>query len=174
MLLERVWAALDDFWSAHVWEGAQGPGAGRGAHGRGGGAAFGVHKDIVELLMQQKAGADCQVWHSAPFLCSVCSLRALCGQSCLGNCSAQHCSTSKPETCSLPALGGQGDSPECSQCQQRPRAGQHCPKSWLCSQPGGSSPVPSPKQHFEFAIVWMLGNLWTVCSAPSATHLARC
>lgn len=72
MLLERVWAALDDFWSAQVWEGAQGPGAGRGTHGRGGGAASGVHKDIVELLMQQKAGADCQVWHSAPSLCSVC------------------------------------------------------------------------------------------------------
>lgn len=36
MLLERVWAALDDFWSGFwrivVWEGAQGPGAGRGTH----------------------------------------------------------------------------------------------------------------------------------------------
>lgn len=30
-----------------------------------------------------------------------------------------------------PALG---DSPECSQCQQHPWAGEHCPKSWSCSQ----------------------------------------
>lgn len=197
MLLESVWAPLDDFWSAQDSgvRGCSGSLEQEEEHVTEGGSCFWGCTRTLWNSREQKPQADCQVWHSASSFCSVCppentewaelSGELLCSallqkqtmeQLLELNLLAGQVGSTLPSYApsQYPALGGQGDPPECSQCQQHPEAGQHCPKSWSCSQPEGSSPVPSPKQHLGFAVVWMLGNLWTVCPAPSATHLARC
>lgn len=74
MLLESVWAPLDDFWSA------QDSGV-RGCSGslepeeehvtEGGSCLWGCTRTLWNSR-EQKPQADCQVWHSASSFCSVC------------------------------------------------------------------------------------------------------